>query len=145
MAELLRPGGSERGVVRPRQPLRRLRRASRLAVLRREVEPSQPAALPRSSPCPGHGIGRRRPARGVSVPLQAIALPVAPVGRCFPAPARCPAIGRSSSTRSLRAAGEVVWIGAGPDRVALYFREDAACAVAAAGNPSDPRGARDAP
>ena len=40
-------------------------------------------------------------------------------------PGAFPATGRSTSMRS-RASGEVVWVGAGPDRVAVYFREDAA-------------------
>ena len=48
--------------------------------------------------------------------------------------AACPATGPSTSTRS-RASGEVVWVGAGQDRVALYFREDAGVLGQVAGTP----------
>src|SRR5262249_3773429 len=69
----LRPGGTEREWCDP-DVLRRIRRAT-LAVLRREVEPAEQAALGRFLPA-WHGIGRRQTLREALVPLQALALPV---------------------------------------------------------------------
>ena len=125
----LRPGGTEREWCDP-DVLRRLRRAS-LAALRREVEPVEQAALARFLPS-WHGIDRRAiAARGAR----------SAAGAC-----RCR--WRSGSRRSCRgacpdyrpeqldplcASGEVVWVGAGLDRVAVYFREDAPVLGAAAG------------
>jgi ATP-dependent helicase Lhr and Lhr-like helicase len=116
----LRPGGTEREWCDP-DVLRRLRRAS-LAALRREVEPVEQATLGRFLPS-WQGIDRRATLREALVPLQALPLPVAlweseVLARRVPnyAPAQLD---------QLCATGEVVWIGAGLDRVALYFREDA--------------------
>ncbi len=117
----LRPGGSEREWCDP-DVLRRIRRAT-LAVLRREVEPADQAALGRFLPA-WHGIGRRQTLREALVPLQALALPV-PLWEGDVLPRRVPAY-RAADLDALCASGEVVWVGAGLDRVALYFREDAA-------------------
>jgi ATP-dependent helicase Lhr and Lhr-like helicase len=116
----LRPGGSEREWCDP-EVLRRLRRAS-LAALRREVEPAEQAALGRFLPS-WHGVGRRASLREALVPLQGLALPVA-LWESDVLPRRVPGY-RPEQLDALCASGEVVWVGAGLDRVALYFREDA--------------------
>ena len=119
----LRPGGTEREWCDP-DVLRRLRRAS-LAALRREVEPVEPAALARFLPS-WHGVDRRATLREALVPLQALAIPVA-LWESELLPRRIPGY-RPEQLDSLCASGEVVWVGAGLDRVALYFREDAVSA-----------------
>ena len=127
----LRPGGTEREWCDP-DVLRRLRRAS-LAALRREVEPAEQAALGRFLPA-WHGIGRRAgAARG--------ARPAAGARRCRSrsgsarcCPRRVPGY-QPAWLDALCAAGEVVWVGAGLDRVAVYFREDAAVLGRPAGAP----------
>jgi ATP-dependent helicase Lhr and Lhr-like helicase len=116
----LRPGGSEREWCDP-EVLRRLRRAS-LAALRREVEPAEQATLGRFLPS-WHGIGRRASLREALVPLQGLALPVA-LWESDVLPRRVPGY-RPEQLDALCASGEVVWVGAGLDRVAVYFREDA--------------------
>src|SRR5205809_4879112 len=128
----LRPGGTEREWCDP-DVLRRLRRAS-LAALRREVEPVEQEALARFLPS-WHGIDRRASLREALVPLQALPLPVA-LWESDVLPRRVPEY-RPEHLDSLTASGEVVWVGAGLDRVALYFREDAAALgqVAAAPRP----------
>jgi ATP-dependent Lhr-like helicase len=117
----LRPGGSEREWCDP-DVLRRLRRAS-LAALRKEVEPVEQPALTRFLPS-WHGIDRRATLREALVPLQALPLPVA-LWEAEVLPRRVPGY-RPEQLDALCATGEVVWVGAGVDRVALYFREDAA-------------------
>jgi ATP-dependent Lhr-like helicase len=117
----LRPGGVEREWCDP-DVLRRLRRAS-LAALRREVEPVDQEALARFLPS-WHGVDRRASLREALVPLQALPLPVS-LWESEVLPRRVPGY-RPEHLDALTASGEVVWIGAGPDRVALYFREDAA-------------------
>ncbi|MCW3069706.1 MAG: box helicase, partial [Solirubrobacterales bacterium] len=113
--------------------LRRLRRAS-LAVLRKEIEPTEQRRLAAFLPSwqgvdrhSGAGAGIDR-LREVLVPLQGLALPVETWERDV-LPRRTGAYSQSWLD-SLCASGEVVWIGAGPlgrsGRVALYFREDAA-------------------
>ena len=116
----LRPGGSEREWCDP-EVLRRLRRAS-LAALRREVEPAEQAAFARFLPS-WHGIDRRATLREALVPLQGLALPVA-LWEAEVLPRRVPGY-RPEQLDALCASGEVVWVGAGLDRIALYFREDA--------------------
>ena len=69
----LRPGGTEREWCDP-DVLRRIRRAS-LAVLRREVEPTEQVALGRFLPA-WHGIDRKATLREALVPLQGLAIPV---------------------------------------------------------------------
>jgi len=127
----LRPGGSEREWCDP-DVLRRLRRAS-LAALRREVEPVEQEALARFLPG-WHGIDRRASLREALVPLQAAALPVA-LWESELLPRRVPGY-RPEHLDALCASGEVVWVGAGTDRVALYFREDAAALGRVPGAPA---------
>jgi ATP-dependent Lhr-like helicase len=126
----LRPGGTEREWCDP-DVLRRLRRAS-LAALRREVEPVEQAALARFLPS-WHGIDRRATLREALVPLQALPLPVA-LWESDVLPRRVPNY-RPEHLDALCATGEVVWVGAGQDRVALYFREDAAALGQVPGTP----------
>ncbi len=116
----LRPGGTEREWCEP-DVLRRLRRAS-LAALRREVEPAEQAALGRFLPH-WHGIGRRATLREALVPLQGLPLPVS-LWESDVLPRRVPQY-RPEQLDALCASGELVWIGAGLDRVAVYFRDDA--------------------
>ena len=123
----LRPGGTEREWCDP-DVLRRLRRAS-LAALRKEVEPVEQIAYARFLPS-WHGIDRRASLREALVPLQALPLPVG-LWESDVLPRRVPGY-RPELLDQLCATGEVVWIGAGLDRVAVYFREDAA----ALGRPS---------
>jgi ATP-dependent helicase Lhr and Lhr-like helicase len=116
----MRPGGTEREWCDP-DVLRRLRRAS-LAALRKEVEPAEQVTLGRFLPA-WHGIDRRASLREALVPLQGISLPVALwEGDVLP---RRVAAYRPELLDQLCATGEVVWVGAGLDRVALFFREDA--------------------
>src|SRR5262245_4516877 len=130
----LRPGGSEREWCDP-DVLRRLRRAS-LAALRKEVEPVEQPALARFLPS-WHGIDRRATLREALVPLQALALPVA-LWEAEVLPRRVPGY-RPEQLDALCATGEVVWVGAGVDRVALYFREDAAALGRVAAAPAPDR------
>jgi ATP-dependent helicase Lhr and Lhr-like helicase len=116
----LRPGGTEREWCDP-EVLRRLRRAS-LAALRREVEPAEQAAFGRFLPS-WHGVDRRATLREALVPLQGLALPVS-LWESDVLPRRVPGY-LPEQLDALCASGEVVWVGAGLDRVAIYFREDA--------------------
>ena len=126
----LRPGGVEREWCDP-DVLRRLRRAS-LAALRREIEPTEQKALGRFLPA-WHGIGRRATLREALVPLQGLALPVS-LWESDVLPRRVPGY-QPAQLDALCATGEVVWVGAGLDRVAVYFREDASVLGAPAGTP----------
>ena len=126
----LRPGGVEREWCDP-DVLRRLRRAS-LAALRKEVEPAEQAALGRFLPA-WHGIDRRATLREALVPLQALPLPVS-LWESEVLRRRVPGY-QPASLDALCATGEVVWVGAGLDRVALYFRSDAPLLGAPAGAP----------
>ena len=126
----LRPGGSEREWCDP-EVLRRLRRAS-LAALRREVEPAEQASFGRFLPA-WHGIGRRATLREALVPLQGLALPVT-LWESEVLPRRVPGY-QPAWLDGLCAAGELVWVGAGLDRVAVYFRDDAPVLGVPAGAP----------
>jgi ATP-dependent Lhr-like helicase len=117
----LRPGGTEREWCDP-DVLRRLRRAS-LAALRKEVEPAEQATLGRFLPS-WHGIDRRATLREALVPLQALSLPVS-LWESDLLPRRVPGY-RPELLDQLCATGEVVWVGAGLDRVTVFFRDDAA-------------------
>jgi ATP-dependent Lhr-like helicase len=117
----LRPGGTEREWCDP-DVLRRIRRAS-LAALRREVEPVEQAAFARFLPG-WHGIDRRATLREALVPLQGLPLPVS-LWEAELLPRRVPNYAPSQLDQ-LCASGELVWVGAGLDRVAVFFREDAA-------------------
>ena len=135
----LRPGGTEREWCDP-DVLRRLRRAS-LAALRREVEPVEQEALARFLPG-WHGIDRRGSLREALVPLQALPLPVALwEGDVLRRRVRD---FRPEHLDALCASGELVWVGAGADRVALYFREDAAALGRVPGAPRPEGEAHDA-
>jgi len=116
----LRPGGTEREWCDP-DVLRRLRRAS-LARLRRQVEPAAQAALARFLPA-WQGVDRRASLREALVPLQGLSLPVA-LWESDVLPRRVPGY-RPAELDQLCASGEVVWVGGGLERVALFFREDA--------------------
>ncbi len=116
----LRPGGTEREWCDP-DVLRRLRRAT-LARLRREVEPADQASLGRFLPA-WHGIDRRGTLREALVPLQALPLPVS-LWESEVLPRRVGAY-QPAALDALCAGGELVWAGAGLDRVAVYFRDDA--------------------
>jgi ATP-dependent Lhr-like helicase len=116
----LRPGGTEREWCDP-DVLRRLRRAS-LAALRKEVEPAERAAFGRFLPN-WHGIDRRSALREALVPLQGLSLPVS-LWESEVLPRRVPGF-NPGQLDQLCASGELVWAGAGLDRVAVYFREDA--------------------
>jgi ATP-dependent helicase Lhr and Lhr-like helicase len=116
----LRPGGSEREWSDP-EVLRRLRRAS-LAALRKEIEPVEPAALARFLPA-WQGIDRRSTLREALVPLQGVSLPVG-MWESDVLLRRVPGYAPAQLDQ-LTASGEVVWVGAGLERAALYFREDA--------------------
>jgi len=116
----LRPGGVEREWCDP-EVLRRIRRAT-LAALRREIEPAEQAALGRFLPG-WHGIDRRATLREALVPLQGLALPVS-LWESEILPRRVPQY-QPAQLDQICASGEVVWVGAGLDRVALYYREDA--------------------
>src|SRR5204862_3954159 len=93
-----------------------------LAALRREVEPAEQAALGRFLPH-WHGIDRRATLREALVPLQGLALP-APLWESEVLPRRVPGY-RPEQLDQLCASGELVWVGAGLDRVAVFFRDDA--------------------
>ena len=135
----LRPGGTEREWC-DLEVLRRLRRAS-LAALRKEVEPTEQRALGRFLPA-WHGIDRRATLREAIVPLQALALPVS-LWETDVLPRRVPGY-RPTDLDALCASGEVVWVGAGLDRVALFFRDDAAALGRPAGAPAPEGEAHDA-
>jgi ATP-dependent helicase Lhr and Lhr-like helicase len=134
----LRPGGTEREWCDP-DVLRRLRRAS-LAALRREVEPVEQAALGRFLPA-WHGIDRQASLREALVPLQGLALPVS-LWESEVLPRRVHGY-RPEQLDQLCSSGEVVWVGAGLDRVALYFREDAVALGAPAAAPAPEGDAHD--
>ena len=116
----LRPGGTEREWCDV-EVLRRLRRAS-LAALRREVEPAEQATLGRFLPS-WHGVDRRATLREALVPLQGLPLPVK-LWESDVLPRRVPGYSPGQLDQ-LCASGELVWVGAGLDRVAVFFREDA--------------------
>jgi ATP-dependent Lhr-like helicase len=147
----LRPGGTRREWCDP-EVLRRLRRAS-LAALRKEIEPADQRALARFMPS-WQGVDRHPPSgagidrlRDVLVPLQGIALPV-DVWERDVLPRRTGAYSPSWLDQ-LCAAGEIVWVGAGPlgrrsGKVALYFREDAPLLGAPPAPPAPEGGVHDA-
>jgi ATP-dependent Lhr-like helicase len=116
----LRPDGTEREWCDP-DVLRRLRRAT-LARLRKEVEPAEQRALARFLPA-WQGVDRRASLREALVPFQGVALPVA-LWEADVLPRRVPGY-RPEQLDQLCASGEVVWVGAGLERVALFYREDA--------------------
>src|SRR5262249_32048928 len=135
-----KPGGREREWCDP-EVLRRLRQRS-LAALRREVEPADTDALARFLPA-WHGIGPigtgptgTRPTGGgldglleAVAQLQGVPIPASVLERDVLA-ARVAGY-EPRMLDELAAAGQVVWVGAGPlgrddGKVLLYLREDAA-------------------
>src|SRR5207248_11073019 len=86
------------------------------------VEPVEQAALARFLPG-WQGVDRRASLREALVPLQRLALPVS-LWEPEVLPRRVPGY-RPEQLDQLCATGELVWVGAGLDRVALFFREDA--------------------
>ena len=131
----LRPGGTEREWCDP-EVLRRIRRLT-LALARKEVEAAEQATLGRFLPS-WHGIDRRATLREALVPLQGLALPVA-LWESEVLPRRVPGF-VPAQLDALCATGEVVWVGAGLDRVALAFRDDAAAIGRPAGATPPPTG-----
>jgi ATP-dependent Lhr-like helicase len=120
-----RPGGTSREWIEP-DVLRRVRRRT-LARLRRAVEPVEPGALARFLPA-WQGIGRdmgrgENRLREVISQLGGIAMPIESWERDV-LPVRIPGY-KPAMLDALCAAGEVVWIGAGEGKVALYLRDDA--------------------
>src|SRR5207302_31209 len=85
-------------------------------------ESPEQAALGRFLPN-WHGIDRRSTLREALVPLQGLSLPVS-LWESEVLPRRVPGF-NPGQLDQLCASGEVVWVGAGLDRVAVYFREDA--------------------
>jgi len=138
-----RPGGTRREWC-DAEVLRRLRRRS-LAVLRKEVEPVEPAALGRFlGPWQGVGSSSYGVDRTLEVIelLQALPLPASALERDVLA-ARIRDY-TPAWLDQLSAAGEVVWIGRGPlgsddGRVAVYLRDQAPVLVP---EPSEPDGER---
>ena len=132
----LRPGGTEREWCDP-DVLRRLRRAS-LAALRARGRAGRARRRSHAS-CPAGtaSTAARRCARR-SCRCRRSPLPVA-LWESEVLPRRVPGY-RPEHLDALTASGEVVWVGAGPDRVALYFREDAA-ALGQVPRPPRPEGA----
>jgi len=116
----LRPGGTEREWCDP-EVMRRLRRAS-LAALRREVEPAEQAALGAVPAALARDRPARVAARGAHPAAGARAAGVAVESEVLPR--RVPSY-RPEQLDQLCASGELVWAGAGLDRVAVFFREDA--------------------
>ena len=125
-----RPCGSGREWCAP-DVLTTLRRRS-LARLRKEVEPAEPSALARLL-LDWQGVTAANPRRGpdalldVIEQLQGAVVPASALERDI-LPARLPAY-RPSDLDTLCAAGEVVWVGAGPlgdrdGRLALYLADD---------------------
>jgi ATP-dependent helicase Lhr and Lhr-like helicase len=128
-----RPEGREREWC-DNDVLRQLRRRS-LASLRREVEPVEPAAFARfliawHGVGSGSGSGSATARRGLDALveslglLQGAALPVAALESAV-LPARVTGY-RPADLDALCTAGELMWIGAGKDKVRLYFRDQVA-------------------
>ena len=122
-----RPGGMEREWC-DTNVLRVLRRRS-LAALRHEIEPVDAATFARFLPA-WQGVGRGR--RGLDAlvetleQLQGVAIPASVLERDV-LPARVEGY-RAGMLDELCAAGEIVWVGAGPlgaddGRVRIYFRD----------------------
>jgi ATP-dependent Lhr-like helicase len=122
-----RPGGVEREWCDV-NVLRTLRRRS-LAALRHEIEPVDAAVFARFLPA-WHGVGRGR--RGMDAlvealeQLQGVAIPASVLERDV-LPARVDGY-RPAMLDELCAAGELVWVGAGPlgsddGRVRIFFRD----------------------
>ena len=117
-----RPGGGGREWIAP-DVLRRVRRRT-LAAIRRAVEPVEADALARFVPAwqgvgrdAGRGLDRLR---DVVAQLQGVVLPVT-AWETDVLPLRVPRY-RPDMLDELCAGGELVWVGAGQGRAALYLR-----------------------
>ncbi|HEY4238055.1 MAG TPA: hypothetical protein VGM45_12070, partial [Gaiellaceae bacterium] len=108
---------------------------------RREVEPVEQAALGRFLSS-WHGIDRGASLREALIPLQGLALPVA-LWEAEVLPRRVRDY-RPEQLDQLCASGELVWVGAGLDRVAVFFRDDAPLLGRPAGTPLPEGEAHDA-
>jgi ATP-dependent Lhr-like helicase len=137
-----RPGGMEREYC-DANVLRVLRRRS-LAALRHEIEPVDGTTYARFLPA-WQGVGRGR--RGLDAlvetleQLQGVAIPASVLERDV-LPARVEGY-RTSMLDDLCAAGEIVWVGAGPlgaddGRVRCYFRDRIRLLAPAPPSESDP-------
>ncbi len=148
-----RPGGREQEWCDP-EVARRLRRRS-LAVLRAEVEPVEAASLGRFLPA-WHGLGagrvggRRGLDRLVEVLTQLQGVALAASG--LEADVLVPRVGSDAPRLldELAAAGELVWVGAGPagradGRVRLFFRPQVGPLLGALGGRPDPADAPGGP
>jgi ATP-dependent Lhr-like helicase len=137
-----RPGGSEREWCDV-EVLRRLRRRS-LAALRKEIEPVGPPALARFLPAWQGVTARGRGIDGlvdVVAQLQGAAIPASTLETSV-LPARVQGY-RPADLDALLAAGEVVWMGAGPigpsdGRVVLCFRDQAPVLLPGVGTAAEP-------
>ena len=137
-----RPGGSGREWV-DADVLRRLRRRS-LAALRKEIEPVGPGALARFLPAWQGVTARRRGLDGlvdVLAQLQGAAIP-ASILEASVLPGRVQGY-RPADLDALLAAGEVVWMGAGPigpsdGRIVLCFRDQAPLLLPGVGGVAEP-------
>ena len=108
-------------VVRSRRPAAAAAGVARGACAARS---SRSSRLRSAASCPSwHGIDRRASLREALIPLQALALPVA-LWEAEVLPRRVPDY-RPEQLDQLCASGELVWVGAGLDRVAVFFRDDA--------------------
>ncbi|HEY3766208.1 MAG TPA: DEAD/DEAH box helicase [Gaiellales bacterium] len=133
-----RPGAGGREWITP-DVLRRVRRRT-LAVIRRAVEPVEPDALVRFLPAwqgVGRDVGRGLDRlRDVVAQLQGVALPVT-AWESDVLPLRVPGY-RPDMLDELCAGGELVWVGAGQGRAALYLRGETALLHAPAEAPEHP-------
>ena len=135
-----RPEGREREWC-DQDVLRQLRRRS-LATLRKEIEPVEPAAFVRFLTA-WQGIGANRRGLDALVEtigiLQGASLPVAALETEI-LPSRILGY-RGADLDALGTSGDVVWIGAGRDKVRLYFRDQIALLATAPpldDRPADP-------
>ncbi len=133
-----RPGGGGREWIAP-DVLRRVRRRT-LAAIRRAVEPVEADALARFLPAwqgverdAGRGLDRLRDA---VAQLQGVALPVT-AWETDVLPLRVPGY-RPDMLDELCGGGELVWVGAGQGKAALYLRGEAALLHAAPVPPEHP-------
>ena len=132
----LRPGGTRARVVRPGGAAPAAARVARRAAPRGRAGRAGrvralPAQLARDRPARVAARGARRRCRGCALPVALWESEVLP--------RRVPGY-RPEQLDQLCASGEVVWVGAGLDRVAVYFREDAAGARPPAGAADRPEG-----
>ena len=110
-------------VVRPRRAAAAAPRVARRAAPRGRA--GRAGGARRASCRPGTAIDRRASLREALVPLQGAAAAGRALGDARCCPRRVPGLPARAARRSSARSGELVWVGAGLDRVAVYFREDA--------------------